>query len=309
MASAFSLLNLDKTDLSVEYRKNKLYARVVNFYNQHGYFPDLKEPKSFNEKILWLRFFDTDKVNKNLIKYCKNKILHREYVERKYSSDILVPLLKTYNSIDDINLNDLPNEFVIKLSVGSKRHVIVNDKLTLNWEDVVKNIKRMQIVEKWGIQKTYLDKNSKEQELPKKILILKNLRLENEQPYEYKFWCFDGEPKIIEVTQGKLNDELSSKLSAASMYDINWNKLPFRKNKDTENRDEKKPNSFNKMKEVAISLSKDFKFARVDLYEYNENIYFSEFGFYPCGCVTAFTPPEADFEVGKLLDISSKLIN
>lgn len=119
---------------------------------------------------------------------------------------------------------------------------------------------------------------------------------------DYKFFCFDGKPKFLYVSKG-LNDK-NEKKPEMCYYDCNWNKLNVIREGYVNPKEEfKKPKMLNKMLEISKDLSKDFPFVRVDLFNVNEKIYFSELTFIPTGGVMKVEPEEKDLEWGKLLKI------
>ncbi len=229
---------------------------------------NLKNPKSFNEKIQWLKLYWESPL---LIK-CADKYEVRKYIEECGCSEILNELYSVYNSIVEINWESLPNKFVLKTTNGCDTNIICRDKAKLNKEEVLGKFNNWLNME-FGLT------NAEVHYSKIKPKIICERYLETEQgvtPNDYKFFCFNGNPKFLYV--GVVENGYTHK----TYYDLQWNKLDFLK-EGYKTYDFKKPACLDEMNEYAKKLSKPFPFVRVDFYDYNGVPIFGEMTFTPTG--------------------------
>lgn len=143
----------------------------------------------------------------------------------------------------------------------------------------------------WGGAKVYISKEI--------ICVLRDLK-RNASLTDYKFYCFNGEPHYLYISTGLENHETAK----ISFLNMNWEVAPFgRKDYEEFKRLPKKPNRFNEMIEISRILSKGIPFLRVDLYEVNNEIFFSELTFSPCSGMMPFSPENYDLILGGLLQL------
>ena len=210
--------------------------------------------KTIQDKINWLIIHDTNSLKGK----CANKILLHKYSKKILGKDICNKILKIYNNIDDIQLSELPNKFVIKTNHGSGFNIIVNNK---KYFDLIKAKKMLY---KW-INLDY-GKYSTEFHysfINKKIFIEEFIgnKLKN-----YKFLCYNGNPKYVYVSIKEGGKKYRN------FYDMKWNFLNFYcLSKPHPTYVYPKPKLFDIMKIYAKKLSSNFKFVRVDLYELKKN--------------------------------------
>lgn len=253
---------------------------------------DLKNPKTFNEKIMWLKlnYYKDDAK----IKQCIDKYNVRNYILEKNLSDILNELYGVYNDPDDINFDMLPDRFVLKCNNGSGFNLIVKNKNELDIENT------KQIMKKW-LKSNYEIKYAEIQYKGIKKLIICEKYLEDDIT-DYKFFCFHGKPKFLYVSSG-LGEKKCVKMQ---YYDLNLNSLNVKREgyiSDT-NPKLKKPKNFSKMIEIATRLSEDFPFVRVDLYNIDGKVYFSELTFVPTGGLMKIEPEKYDYIWGTYLNLN-----
>lgn len=253
--------------------------------------PNLKNPKTFNEKTTWLKLND---YNKNeLVAKCADKYNVREYIEKNGFSDILNELYGVYDNFDDIDFNKLPNKFVIKCTHGCAYNIICSNKKTFNVDDARKKINKW-MKEKYGDATTELHYLK----IKPKIIIEKYLCDKNgRMPLDYKFYCINGAVKCVLVCS-----EREEKLRL-SYYDSNWNRLNYEKKEWSSKKNIERPKRLNEMIEIAKKVSKDFPFVRVDLYCNNEKIIFGELTFTPACCCAPYYNDYGDKKLGGMLSI------
>lgn len=258
---------------------------------------NLNNPKTYNEKLQWMKIYYHNELGVRLV----DKYRVREYIADKIGEEYLIPLLGKYDKFDDINFDILPKRFVIKCNHDSGGLIICRDKDKLNIEEAKKKINKC-------LKRNYY-RDSREWFYKKvKPCIIIEEYMENkgfDGLIDYKFFCFNGEPKCLYISKG-LEDHKTAKIS---FVDLDFKLMPFYR-KDFNPFDDisevPKPKNFEKMKELAKKLSEGFPFIRIDLYEINDKIYFSEFTFYPCSGMIPFYPQEWDEKLGEWLKLPEK---
>lgn len=252
---------------------------------------NLKNPNTFNEKIMWLKLYYC-KDNK-LVKKCIDKYRVREYINEKGLDNILVKLYGVYNNPKEINYEELPESFVLKSTSGSGNNIIIEDKKKIDVFKINKKLKR------WKKEK-YEEKFAETQYkgIDRNIICEEYL---GKNIIDYKFFCFNGEPKFLYVSSG-----LGKKEDLYMEYlDMNFKSLGINRDGYKNFDNLIKPVNFNKMVEYAKILSKDFPFVRVDMYNINNNIYFSELTFVPTGGLMKINPNKYDDIWGEYLDLNN----
>ena len=262
------------------------------YYQRTGNYLDLANPRSFNEKIQWLKLYDATPLKTRLA----DKYLMRDWIREKIGGEYLVPLLGVWDSFDGIDFDQLPDQFVLKANHGSGWNIIVKDKSQLDREEAMRKF------DKWlrqnfaynGFQLHYLN-------IPPRIIAEQYVE-NTEGIRDYKFFCFNGKPAQVwaNIFSGT-PDHLRS------VFDMEWNPVPLKCNwpeggdllKD-------KPRTFEQMKHFAELLSRDFAFVRVDFFEIEGKPYVGEMTFTPANGRGRFDPPEWDYRLGDLLILPEK---
>lgn len=266
---------------------------------------ELKDPKTFNEKILKLKLED---YNSNpVVKQCADKYLVRDYIEKLGCRELLVPLIAAYDSPDKIDWESLPDRFAMKWNFGCGFNIICNDKSKLHKETVIEQMK------KWGGQSDYYLSHSEMQykDVEKKIIVEEFLDAGKDKlPEDYKFYCMNGKCKTILVCK----DRVIGKKAKYFFMSPEWTMFPYsREAIENPNEEIPKPNSIKEAIDYAEKLSAAFPFVRVDLYIIGEKIYFGELTFTPAAGMDTdlkIFPPDSSENVdvifGGWLDISHR---
>ncbi len=267
-----------------------LNAKMLFLVRTHKW-PNLKTPKSFNEKTTWLKMNDYN--SNDLVSKCADKYAVREYIDDKQCGEILNGLYGVYDSFDDIDFKKLPKEYVIKCTHGCAYNIIVDDKNPLRVDEARKKILGWQ-KEKYGYATTELQYTK----IAPRIIIEKYLCDKNgKMPLDYKFYCMKGKAKCVLVCSER-DDNLR-----LSYYDLDWNRLPYEKESWSSKKDIEKPKNLKKMREYAEKLSEDFPFVRVDLYNDDGKIIFGELTFTPaCSCAPYYSE-RGNNSLGKMLEV------
>ena len=288
--SIYNFLETNKLLWCKTYRffKNELLEKARSL----GIYLNLDNPSSIQDKINWLKLFDTTGAKTK----CSDKIKLHEFCKETLGKDICVPIIKIYNNSSEIDWNELPNQFVIKCNHGSGMNIIVSDKSKLNKSDAIAKLN------KW-MKTDFAFQNGFELQyhgIERKIFIeeYKSDDSQKNSLYDYKIWCFNGEPKFYTINDGQGHgDILYYTMSGEEMN-------PYMvSNKNTY----KKPNGFNQMVKYAKKLSSNFTFVRVDFYEINNEIYLGELTFTPGSGFFKYRDTKYNKIFGDLLDISKLL--
>lgn len=252
---------------------------------------NLDNPKTFNEKLQWLKLYDrkdiyTTMVDKYEVKKYVSDIIGREYI---------IPTIGVYDRFDDIDFEKLPNQFVIKCTHDSGGVVICKNKNKLDIKKARKKINNSLRRNYYYSGREWPYKNVKPRIIIEKYMEDKN----SKSMCDYKFFCFDGKSKIMYIS-----DNSHTNNQHCCFYDMNYKKLDIkRKDYKDFNSTIKKPKKFEKMKEFSEILSKNIPHVRVDWYEINGELYFSEVTFYTCSGFIPFENEEWDYKLGKLIDL------
>lgn len=248
---------------------------------------DLSSPSTFSQKQQWYKLNARDP----LMEKCADKLAVRDYVTEKGYNYLLNDLLGVYKNAKEIDISVLPQKFVIKATHGSGFNIIVKDKNQLNWHKtkMMLNSWMHQNIAWSGREWVYLN-------MPRHLIVERYLEDENGELRDYKFFCFNGQPKFMQLEIGRHTDH-----NTRNFYDMEWQLLPFGKemphNPDVQI---KVPLMFEEMKNIAKDLCQPFQFVRVDLYQANGKVYFGELTFFPAGGAPDFVPIEYDQIVGDM---------
>ena len=275
---------------------DKLLIRL-RYFKVYGYFPNLKTPRTFDEKIQWYKLYYRNPLMTNLT----DKFAVRKYIENKGLATILNELYGVYNSTNEINLSKLPNSFVLKATHGSSMNIICKDKNNLTWGECCRTMNRWLKTNYFYPGREWAYKNIKPRLICEKYL-------ENKEFHElidYKFYCYNNKPEVLFVCTGRFSAEGLK----YNTYDMHWNKIYAYKGKPCSNLIIEKPNNFSAMIAVAEKLCKGFPFMRVDLYSVKDRIIFGELTFYPDGGLVPFTPDNYNLFFGDYFILPEKILN
>lgn len=258
------------------------------YYQTTGKVLSLSNPKTFNEKIQWLKLYDNSPQKTKL----SDKYLVREWVLDKISEEHVVPLLGVWESFDEIDFDGLPQSFILKANHGSNWFIIVKDKETLDFADAKRRF------DEWlEINYAYYGLELQYSNIHPRILAEKYIE---DIPCEYKYWCFNGEPKFlacIRDPKGK-NEKL--------LYSLDFEKLDFVNSPPIANKEFNRPIFLQEMNEAARRLCAEFPFVRVDFLSDGENFYFGEMTFSPSDGRVKWLPQKYDQICGEWLALPER---
>ena len=254
---------------------------------------DLDNPKTYNEKIQWMKLYDSTPLKTRLA----DKYLVRDWVKKKIGEEYLIPLLGVWDNFDEIDFDKLPNQFVLKANHGCGWNIIVKDKSTFDREEARKKFDVWMHTNwafKYGLELQYTN-------IPPKIIAEEYLENNDDDLYDYKVFCFDGKAESVMF----LSDR-KQKLKM-SFYDLQWNKLPFVYSFPQNPDEVPRPKNLELMINLAEKLAEGFPHVRVDFYVLNDgSIKFGEMTFTSAGGTCKWNISEQDKVYGDLIKLPPK---
>jgi hypothetical protein len=251
---------------------------------------NLENPKTFNEKIIFLKLNNRFKGANILV----DKYEVRKYVEKIIGLEYLIPLIAVYDKVEDIDFNILPKEFIMKANQSSGDNIIVRNKELINVEAIkVKLDFWLQI--DYSVYGEWQYKGIKN-----KIIIEELLPNSIDNPLlDYKFFCFNGKPVYVQVDVDRETNH------TRNFYNLNWELMDFQILYPPCKREVLKPTNFLIMIDLVTKISRyledKMKFVRIDFYDHNDKVYFGEITFHPEGGCGPIRPKKYDLILGKKL--------
>lgn len=269
---------------------DKLYLKLL-FYDRVGYWPDIENPRSFNEKLQWLKLNDKRKDYTKMV----DKIDAKDFVSDIIGEKYIIPTIGVWDTVDDIDWETLPNQFVIKVTSDSGGVVVCRDKARLNIEEA-----KAKLYKGWG--KNYYKRNKEYPYcgLTPRIIAEKYIAVRNVELLDYKFMCYNGVCKNLFVCSGRYKDDLR-----VDFFDTEWNHLPFYRKYPNADYEIPRPENLNEMILCANDIASKVQspFVRIDLYSIDGKIYFGEITFFPGSGMEFFCPVEWDFKLGDMIQL------
>ena len=278
---------------------DSFFHKCANYYLhlRNGKIPkllNLKNPITLNEKIIY------NKINNRFDEghILADKFEVRNFIDEIIGGKYLIPLIGVYENVDAIDFSELPNQFVIKITMGSGWNVIVEDKTKINIDELKKKLNRWLKMDYSIYGREWQYKSN-----TKKIIIEKYLHDTIETPlYDYKFFCFNGTPKLIQV------DVDRRKKHKRNFYNCNWELQQIQLLYPNSSQSIPQPTKLNEMlqlvNKISMKLRNKMNFVRIDFYNYKDEIYFGEITFHPGGGCEPFTPMKVDMTLGSELRIN-----
>lgn len=259
---------------------------MKQFVSAHGVRCNLDEPETIQEKLMWLNIYDADPLKSD----CADKLKVKEYARNMLGVDIGVPTIKVWDNANDIDFSELPERFVLKCNHGSGMNIIVQDKSKLNEDDARQKLNR------W-MNDDFSMRNGFESHyhwIERKIFAEELLGDGTGTLKDYKFWCFNGEPKLWTINDGNGHGDIMY----YHMDGSEWNPYQVQSRSDYI-----KPITFDTLVEYSRKLSNLFKFARIDFYEINEQPLIGEITFTPGAFTFKYKKHEDEIYAGNLLKL------
>lgn len=259
---------------------------------------NLDNPQSFSEKLQWLKLYNRKP---------EYTLMVDKYEAKKYVADIIgkeyiIPTIGVWDRVEDIDWEALPNQFVLKCTHDSGGIVICKDKANLDIKMSIKKLEKSMKRDYFYDNREWPYKNVK-----KRIIAEQFIDSEGHQDLpDYKFFCFNGEPKYCQVIRDR-----NSKMTI-DFYDMEWSHMPFiglnpvnPVNPVAKNglKPVMKPKYLSEMVNICQKLATGIPFSRIDLYSVNEKIYFGEITFFPASGLGEFTPKEWNYIFGSWITL------
>lgn len=284
-----ALLYLSRNGL-LKWMSDERYLKLIYKMKVHKSL-NLKNPETFTEKLQWLKIYDRNPKYRVLV----DKATVKDYVAAVIGKEYIIPTLRKWDNVDDIDFDSLPNSFVLKVNHDSGGIIICKDKKSLDIDAAKNKLKKCFKNNGFWYGREWPYKEVKP-------CIIAEEYMEDEITHElrdYKFFCFNGVVKCFKVDFDRFIEH------HANYYDPDGNLLPFGEIVFPRDPDKKivLPDTIREMEELAGLLSKGFPFLRVDFYDVNGQVYFGELTFYPASGFGPFTSDEWDLKLGQYIKL------
>ena len=265
----------------------KIYGKIVL-----GQWMNLDQPRTFNEKISWLKIHHFP--SNPLVVRCADKYSVRDYICQKGFGHLLVPLLGAWDSVDEIAWEQLPNAFVLKCNHGCAYNIVCHDKEKF---DIPKAKRQLSgwMKEDFGVFniEPHYSKIKR-----KKILCEEFL---GDKITDYKFFCFNGKPKYLYVSSDLIHDREAQ----IGFFHLDGTKMDMKRDDYADIPSVSLGGGHKDMIDISTRLSGDFVFVRVDFFVVGDRFYFAELTFTPSAGMMPFNPERYDWEWGEMLEMGN----
>lgn len=272
---------------------DKLYLSLM-LKTRCGYWPNWSTPKTYNEKLQWLKLYNRRPEYTMMV----DKLAVKEHVACLIDEKYIIPTLGVWDKPEDIDWDTLPNRFVLKTTHGGGNTgvIICRDKKTFDKQDAITKLRSSLKQDLYKTVREWPYKN-----VPRRIIAEQYIEGENGDLPDYKFFCFDGEVKALFVGTERGSGDVKF-----DYFDADFNHLDLVQYHPMSGKVIPKPKNFEEMKKIASKLSERIPHVRIDLYNVNGKIYFGEMTFYHHGGVTPFHPETWDRVFGDWLTLPSR---
>ncbi len=260
-----------------------------------GYSLNLRNPRTFNEKLNWLKLYDRKPIYTTLV----DKYAVKKWVADKIGEKYIIPTLGVWESVEEIPFSELPSQFVLKCTHDSGGLVVCKDKSTLDFSAAKKKLQD-------SLKKNFYYQS---REWPYKNVIPRIIAEKymedsgTEELRDYKFFCFDGKMRAMFIASDRQKKFEETKFD---FFDRDFNHLPITNGHPNALNVPNKPKSFDEMIHLAEILSDGFPHVRVDFYEVDGNVFFGEMTFSHWGGFMPFVPDEWNYTFGSWITLPSR---
>ncbi len=269
-----------------------LFMKMKGYYRM-GYWMNLKHPKTFQEKLNWLKLHDHKEIYHQMVDKYDAKL----FIDNRIGKGYTIPTIGCWNSFDEIDFNALPDQFIIKNTFDSGSYSICMDKSKFDWVSA-----RKKLLQAWS-----MDYYKESREWPYKGLqrriIIEPLIASPKDLKEFKFFCFNGEPRIFQTCYDRDNSRGGAELNFYNLAGEKLNISDLGHTRETTYEFGASPN-LSKMIDLCHKLASETYVLRVDFYETPDNIiYCGEMTFFEGGGFGKFTPDEWNYRLGEWIKL------
>ena len=259
------------------------YLKLLYFL-QCGKWLDIDNPQTYNEKLQWLKVYGGYEKFSNLVDKVEAKKIATSIIGKEY----IIPTYAVYENVNQIDISALPQQFVLKCTHDSGSSIVCLDRKNF---DFGRTKKKLEYAMKIDYSKYLREKQYRG--IKPRIIAEKFVGIDNKLPMDYKFFCFDGVPKIVMVAKDR------DSVVKSNFYNMNFERVPLMIENPNFDDSFKILSQFEEMKYLAGKLSQGYKHIRVDLYNVDSHIYFSEFTFQHWGGFSHIEPSIWDEIMGE----------
>lgn len=267
----------------------------LKFHMNFKRWPNWKNPQTFSEKLQWLKLYDRRQEYTRMV----DKYAVKEYVAESIGKEYVIPTLGVWYNPEEIEWEKLPDQFVLKTTHGggSEGVVICRDKTVFDREKAIDQLNKSLQTDLYKVWREWPYKN-----VPKRIIAEKYIECKPEiqDLPDYKWYCFDGEPKYCQVIQDRSNKE------TIDFFDTNWVHQEFvglNPNANNAATEPSRPKDLDVQIRIARELSKGIPFSRIDLYSIRGKTLFGEITLYPNSGVGQFRPEKWNTQLGEYIKL------
>ncbi len=276
---------------------DKLYLDL-QFYKSFHRFPNWKDPKTFNEKIQWLKLYDRNPEYVALV----DKYTVKQIVADIIGVEHIIPTLGVWDRAEDIEWDRLPDRFVLKTTHGGGNNgvIVCKDKNTIDKAAVIERLSNGLKHDSAAYGREWVYRDVKRRIIAEEFI---DPSPEEKDLNDYKFFCFNGEPKMLFVGTERNNPNTETRFD---FFDIDYNHLDILNGHPQADVIPAKPKNYEDMVEVAKQLSEGFAFVRIDLYSYKGGVLFGEITFFHHSGMVPFIPNKWDNIMGAWIKLPNK---
>ena len=300
LATAIRLIKNNKAEFCAAFLEkfnfifpDKLYLQLF-FRCKMGYWLNLKNPKTFNEKMQWLKLYNRNPFYSVLV----DKFAVKDYIAKKIGEEYVIPTLGVWNNAKDIDFSSLPDQFVLKTTNGGGGDVIIcKDKAKFNINNAIERLNNCLKMSLYESFREWPYKNVSARIIAEKYM-------EDDQDGElrdYKFYTFNGVPKFMLIVSNRYVDGKK----CFDYFDMQFNSVKL-KDLDVPNSQNAlphMPHNFELMKKLCKVLADDLPFVRIDFYDINGKVYFGEMTFFDTGGFMKASPDTWEKEWGDMVKL------
>lgn len=270
------------------------------YTKRHNRKPNLEHPKSFTEKLLWCSLNYRD----NRFVWYADKYTVREHVKSVIGEEYLIPLYDVVDRAEDMDFEKYPKRFVMNATHGSNMVILCSDKSKFDVVQAKKMAKKWLHTNYYNVMREWHYKY-----ITPRVLIMENISgADGKAPWDYKFFCFDGEPYVVALDLERFGDT-----TMRNVYDMDWKQVKDVKISRPQDYEHNypKPKNFELMKDLCKKLAKGFNHVRVDFYNVDGKIYFGELTFLhaAAGISGNITPWDYDLKLGEMYNLPTRNVD